>query len=285
MFLDWFTNKCEAYVDVNGKALHGKELEEAKHNPKAKRCGHRVRIGAKVCRICGSPAPGIGWTCGNCGAKISNKTQFCTECGAPQDAEGRMNLVGDIWRPAPYVFAQRFELNAFRNILDKGLDIQEWQSAILLVGGETINVLPRGHYDLDDLGAFKYADKTGQTRSIVMVRDAEYEFPLRIAGLLTKEGMDAELVCSVILKFNREKASNFMTNMIGNPDYVSGDVQSCSLSFESIANNKLIAELEMAAKDFCNANTVDAIFLDPEKRVELYNTMTKLLEARLDSAG
>ena len=285
MFLSWFTNKCEAYVDENGRALHGQAFEEAKRNRKARKCGNLVRLGAKVCRFCGAPAPGAGWTCGNCGAKISNKTQFCTECGAPQDSEGRQNLVGDVWRPSPNVFAQRFELNAFKNILERGLDIQDGQAAILLVGGETTDILPPGHYSIDDLGAFKEAGRTGKSRSIVMVRLIELEFPIRVCGLLTKEGMDAELICSVIVQFNHNRALEFMSNVMGNPAYVSGDVQSCRLSFESIASNILMGELEIAAKDFCNRNSANEIFLDPEKRVALSNEMSKVLTGQLDKSG
>ena len=285
MFLGWFTNKCEAYVDEDGYALQGEELKAAMRNPKARRCGHLVRIGANICRICGAPAPGIGWTCGNCGAKISNETRFCSVCGAPQDTEGRMQLVSDVWRPPEYIFAKRFELNGFRKLMEKGLSIQEGQAAILLDGGQAIDVLSPGHYSIDELGAFKVSDSTGKSRSIVMLRLGELEFPIRIGGLLTQEGMEAELSCSVVIQFNHEGAVPFMSNVMSNPMYVSGDVQACSLSMESIANNILIGGLEIAAKDFCNANKVDDIFLNPEKRVELYNTMSNVLSVRLEKTG
>lgn len=283
MFMNWFTNKCEALVDERGLALKGEALAAARQNPHAKKCGNLIRIGANCCRICGAPAPGRTLTCGNCGAKVSTVAQFCSECGTALDIEGRDQLVGGIWRPAPDIFAKRFELDGLQNILQKGLDVQNGQAAIILVAGEATDVLPPGHYSFEELANFKNPKK--EKCSVVMVRLAELEFPLRISGLRTQEDMEAALVCSVVLQFNPSLATQFMSNIMANPTYVTGDVQSAFLTFDAIAFNLLIGELQVAARDFCNAHSVDTIFLDPECRVELFNTMSRALSEKLKSAG
>lgn len=286
LFERWFTNKCEALVDDSGKALKGDALVEAIHKGHAHRCGNLVVIGAKFCNKCGAPAPGSWWNCKQCGRKIGSESRKCPHCGADQDIELRQDLENGIWKPASGVFAERFELNSYRRAMENGLQIQPGQVAILLDGGEVVNLLPPGHYPLDDIANFKVADETGKSRSVFFVKQGSMDFPLRLDGLLSKDDMPLELTLVASIQFNSGQASDFLKNLMSNSLYVEGERKlGVTITMDSLAFNLLLVEAELAAKDVCNRHTVDELFKDPALRLELEKTVSTALSQRINPFG
>lgn len=285
LFERWFTNKCEALVDERGKALKGDALIEAMRKGNAHHCGNLVVIGAKRCNKCGAPAPGSWWNCKLCGRKIGSESRICPHCGADQDLELRQDLVNGIWNPDARVFAERFELNNYRRAMENGLQVQTGQAAILLDGGNVMNVLLPGHYPLADVADFNTADETGKSRSVFFVKQGEMDFPLRLSGLLSKEDMPVELTLVVTIQFNSEQAKVFLQNLLSNSVYVEGGPLGVTITLDSLAYNLLLVEAELAAKDFCNRHTIDELFKDPALRLELENGISTSLSQRVNSFG
>ena len=283
--LNFFTNKCQAYVDEAGRALTGPALEAAKRAPKAKRCGAQVKVSARFCRACGSPAPGGWWRCGSCGKWIGNESETCSHCGHAQNIASRINLDNGVWRKGDDVFAQRFELNDVENLLERGLVIQEGQCAILLNDGVIAEVLPPGRYSREVLVDMEKYFRNGNRKSLVMVELSEICFPVMCSGLRSKEDMELDLTCSVLLRFDHEHARDFMTNIMGNHAYVSEADIHAVLGYDALARNLLLAEVETAARDFCNVHLVDDLFKDPRLRIELEDRIACQLKRNLDSAG
>lgn len=285
MFGNWFTNKCQAYVGSDGRALSGPALDAAKRDPKARRCGARVKVRAKFCRSCGSPAPGGWWRCGGCGKWIGNESETCSHCGHTQNAASRINLDNGVWRKGDDVFAQRFELNDVEALLKNGLVIQEGQCAILLADGRIAEVLPPGRYPAAELVDMEDYFKSGGRKALVMVELAEISFPVLCSGMRSREDMDLDLTCSVVLRFNPECAEEFLANVMGNRVYVSSDDVNAVLGYDDLARNLLLVEVEIAAKDLCNEHTVDDLFKDPQLRVALEDRIAGQLKRNLDAAG
>lgn len=285
MFGNWFTNKCQAYVGSDGRVLSGPALEAAKQDPKARRCGARVKVRAKFCRSCGSPAPGGWWRCGACGKWIGNESETCSHCGHTQNAASRVNLDNGVWSKGDDVFAQRFELNDIEALLKNGLVIQEGQCAILLANGRIAEVLPPGRYPAAELVDMEHYFHSGDRKALVMVELAEIAFPVLCTGLRSKEDMDLDLTCSVLLRFNPECAEEFLANVMGSHVYVSGDDINAVLGYDDLARNLLLSEVEIAAKDVCNEHAVDDLFKDPQLRIELEDRIADQLKRNLDAAG
>ena len=285
LFERWFTNKCEALVDDSGKALKGDALVEAIRKNHAHRCGNLVVIGAKFCNKCGAPAPGSWWNCKQCGRRIGSESRKCPHCGADQDLELRQDLENGVWKPASGIFAERFELNSYRRAMENGLQVQPGQAAILLDGGEVVNVLPPGHYPLNDVANFKVADETGKSRSVFFVRQGSMDFPLRLDGLLSKDDMPLELTLVAAIQFNSGQAPDFLKNLTSNSAYVEGEGLGVTITMDSLAFNLLLVEAELAAKDVCNRHTVDELFKDPTLRLELEKTVSSALSQRINPFG
>ncbi len=283
--LNFFTNKCQAYVGEDGRALSGPALEAAKKDPKAKRCGTNVKVRARFCRTCGSPAPGGWWRCGACGKWIGNESAVCSHCGHTQNAASRVDLDNGVWRKGDDVFAQRFELNDIEKLLDRGLIIQEGQCAILLKNSVIEEVLPPGHYPKTELIDISSYFKSGERKSLVMVDLSEITFPIMCTGLRSKEDMDLNLTCSVLLSFDPELAREFMTNIMGSRVYISTDDINAVLGYDDIARNLLLAEVEIATRDVCNTHSIDDLFKNPELRINLEDAIAIQLKRNLDAAG
>lgn len=285
LFEKWFTNKCEALVGEDGRALEGEALKEALRQGNARHCGHLVVIGANYCSRCGALAPGSWWNCAQCGRRIGSESNNCPYCGADQAIALRKDLENGIWKPNDDIFAERFELNSYKQAMDNGLQIQPGQAAILLDGGVVIDVLKEGHHPLADIANFKGADETGKSRSLFFVRQGEMDFPLRLSGLISKEQMPAELTMRAIIEFDCAKAEDFLKNLMCNSSYMKGGPLGCTLPKDSIAFNLMLTEADLAAQAFCSNHTIDDLFQSPQLRISLRDEISNALEKRLASFG
>ncbi|MBQ9447861.1 MAG: hypothetical protein IJU61_14770 [Victivallales bacterium] len=285
MLDSFFSNKCCAYVDEYGRALTGKALAAAKVNPKVRRCGARVRLRAKVCRECGSPAPNAWWRCGACGKWIGADAESCPHCGHRQNPSARINLDNGVWRKGDDVFAQRFELNDVAAMFNRGLVVEEGQCAILLRDGKVEDVLPPGRYPASDLADLDGYAKSGERKALVMVDMAELAYPAMVSGLRSKDDLDLSLVCRVFVRFDPKYAENFLGNIMSGHGYVDKEEVNASVSYDAVARNLLLVEVETAAQDVCNAHRIDELFKDPALRNELEDRVRNQLKEKLEAAG
>jgi len=286
MLTEWiFTNKCKAYIDANGFALEGAALEAAKRDKHARRCNHRVVIGSKCCPSCGAPAPGGWWTCAKCGKVIGNDSDVCSHCGSEQNLALRPQLKAGVWHPEEGIVAQRFELNAYKNVMPKGLDIQTGQLGCLLVGGDVRRILPPGNYPLDVLMNELGDSKESVSGSVIFIQDGELTFPIKLADMRTKEGLDAEVEFDVVIALDPNRVSSFVKNVMSNDRLVSGRPLNATFSKDSLVCNVLLGEIDVTVRQFCFEHEADELFLKPELTLELESRLAQRLESALQATG
>lgn len=318
MFESWFTTKCMALVGKNGRALSGDALDaaeaaltaakqagkklwtdrngyfffkeprlfansqnllDAAGNP-VRICGRLVNNKANFCSKCGSPAPGGWWRCGGCGHHIGNESQTCPHCGRSHNTSIRLDLVDGRWNKAEEIFAERFEMTDVAPLLEKGLNIEESQCAVLLEGGAVKDVLTAGFYQAADIAD---PEKTGN-RSIVMVDNAEYSLSICVEALRTKDDIKADLHASIILRFDKDHAKEFMQNLMGSSLLLHNDTITAALGYDEIAHT-LLQGVDRSVREFCNNETVSDLFRSAELRLRLEDYISSNLARNLASIG
>jgi len=318
MMESWFTTKCMALVGKNGRALSGEALEaaeaaltaakqagkklwtdkngyfyfkeprlfassqsllDAAGNP-VRICGRLVNNKANFCSKCGSPAPGGWWRCGGCGHHIGNESQTCPHCGRSHDTSKRLDLVDGRWNKAEEIFAERFEMTDVAQLLEKGLNVEESQCAVLLEGGAVKDVLSAGFYQAADISA---PENTGN-RSIVMVDNAEYSLSICVEALRTKDDIKADLHTSIILRFDKDHAREFMQNLMGSSLLLHNDTITAALGYDEIAHT-LLQGVDRSVREFCNNETVSDLFRSAELRLRLEDYISSNLARNLASIG
>ncbi len=286
MLDSFFSNRCKAYVDENGKALTGAALEAAKRNPNARRCGARVALRAKFCRACGSPAPTAWWRCGACGKWIGQESEICPNCGHHQDIASRISLDNGVWRKGDDVFAQHFELNDVSAMFSRGLVISEGQCAILLKNGVLEDVLPPGKYEAGELADLDDYARSGDRKTLVMVDLGDVAYPVVLSGLRSKDDIDLELECRIYVRFDPGNARSFLSNVMERSDFVySPDAGRGMVSYDAIVKNLLLKELEIGVADICNLHKIDELFKDASLRNELEDYLKEHLKRTLEASG
>ena len=317
MIDNWFTNKCMTLIGSNGRALSGEALElaelalqEAKsanhkiwtdrsgnfyhkerrlfapvlpvtdrNGNQVRICGKMVKVKAKFCSKCGGTAPGSWWRCGGCGKLIGSESKSCPHCGRVQNPMMRLDISDGSWRKDEEVFAERFELQDVAPLLENGLNIQENQCAVLLEGGAVCDVLEPGFYQSSDFRNTGSGDK-----SMVMVDSAEFILPVCVEQVRTSDDIAADLHAVVVLRFDQDNAKEFMRNLMGSSLYLRDDALTASLGYEEIAHC-LLADVDSAARDFCNSVRVSDLFKDADIRIELENHIANRLKSNLFSIG
>ena len=318
MFESWFTTKCMALVGKSGRALSGDALEiaeealtqakqsgkklwtdkngyiyskeprlfansqnltDASGNP-VRICGRLVNNHAKFCSKCGSPAPGGWWRCGGCGHHIGNESQTCPHCGRTHDTSIRIDLVDGRWNKTEEIFAERFEMTDVAQLLEKGLNVEESQCALLLEGGGIKDVLSAGFYQPAEILS------TGDTgnRSIVMVDNAEYCLSICVDALRTKDDIKADLHTSIILRFDKNHAREFMQNLMGSSLLLHNNTITAALGYDEIAH-MLLQGLDGSVREFCNNETVSDLFRSADLRIRLEDHISNSLARNLASIG
>lgn len=273
-----FSNRCEALVNpVTGIALYGAELEKAKQDPNWPRCGHSVQKSAHTCSACGAPAPGGWWRCPACGKWVGNDSAFCPYCNALLYPDERSAIADGIWHKTPEIFAQRFEVADITKITDRGLQVQEGTSAILLDAGAVKDVLDAGRYNLESLARKINWFNNPPPRSVVLVDSGEVALPISFVDVQTKSHESVKFYGEVILRFTGGKAAavNFVSNVLK---------EKRSLSFADIAD-RLDPLFRLVVTDFCSKFTLEEIVRDSERRIKLRDSISRLLEDDLQATG
>ena len=317
MIEKWFTKKCMTLIGVNGRALNGDQLQAAEQalqnarisnhkvwtdrngniyykerklfasaaqltdsngNP-VRICGRLVKNKAKFCSRCGGSAPGGWWRCGGCGKLIGNESKSCPHCGREQNPVMRLDITNGTWRKDEDIFAERFELADVASLLEKGLNVQESQRAILLNGGAVADVLEPGYYEPADL-----AESDGAEKSLVMVDSSEFILPVCVENIRTQDDIEANVHVVAVLRFSPADAAEFMSNLMGNSLYMTGDTFTSSLGYDEIAHC-ILADIDAAAREFCNGKTVSELFKSADTRIGLEDHVSKRLAANLSSLG
>lgn len=320
MIDNWFTNKCMALVGANGRALSGEALEAAEEaltgakqanrklwtdrngffyqqerrlfaravpltdrngNP-VRICGRPVKTKANFCSKCGGAAPGGWWRCGGCGKHIGNESKTCPHCGREQNPSLRLDLSDGSWRKDEEVFAERFELSDVAPLMEKGLNIQESQCAILLEGGAVVDVLYAGFYQAADIAA-KEEPPAGD-RSIVMVDNSEFVLPVCVEAIRTSDDIEANLHAVISLRFDAANAKEFMCNLMGSSLYLRNDTVTASLAYDEIAHC-ILQDVDASAREFCNKQSVVELFKSADVRLRLENHIAERLVRNLGSIG
>lgn len=271
-----FADTCQAPIHpATGKALTGSELEAALLNPKALRCGNRVKKAARFCNKCGTPAPGGWWKCPSCGKWVGNDSHHCWNCATPLHPGRRANLAGGIWRKNPGVFAEKFEVGDLGKLLRDGIRIEPGTRAILLDGGRFKDVLETGTHNLDSLANRINHWGSPPPRTVVLVNAAETVFPLRIQELRSAEEFELDFYGEVILRFSEKHADRFLENLMAHRE---------ELAFAEVTA-RLESEIRHAVDSFTNTTQIEDIVKDPDRRIHLEDRIQKTLEKACESLG
>lgn len=269
-----FSDRCDAYVGPDGKALTGSALEAARQDRKAPRCGHKVRKAARFCSKCGKGAPGGWWKCPSCSEWCGNESQFCWNCSTPLHPESRTDLGGGVWQKKPDVFAQRFDYD-MKKLMEEGLLVQTGQAAIFLDGGKVAGTLGPGRH---------YPHKFSRTvnwwgdpppRSVIMVDTGDFVLPIRAEDLRTSESIPVEYYGELVLRYNPKAEDPFVANLMK---------ENRELGYKEIGE-LIKGELRFALVDFCNQATMEDLLKDPMRRLKLEDTLQATVKVSCERYG
>ena len=191
----------------------------------------------------------------------------------------RLDISDGSWRKDEDVFAERFELQDIAPLMEKGLNIQESQVAVLLDGGAVIEVLEPGFYLPADL-----TSDSGGDKSIVMIDRSEFVIPVCVEKIRTSDDIESDIHAVVVLRFAPANAKEFMCNLMGNSLYLQNDALTSSLGYDEIAHC-ILADVDSAARDFCNAVTMADLFKNADIRLQLEEHIATRLQRNLSAIG
>lgn len=275
-----------AYVDSNGKVLTGEALERAKRSKDAPVCKNSVKLGAKFCNKCGSPAPKSWWQCGACHEWIRSASDHCPHCGHEINHDARFDFDNGVWQKDEACFAQRFELDDVAVTFKRGLKIQEGTCGVLLCDGALVDILPPGNVPREKLVDLSRKLENTTRRSIIIVDEGELVFSVISKDMKSKEDIELEVGCMVTVAFNPDYASEFIKNVFGsNGEQISKDEVSFLLGDGNNSRALLGSELRNASKDLANGSTIEELFKDAAKRIELEDSLSEQASRTLESLG
>lgn len=281
---DWFfSNKCQALVDADGRMLTGDALKAAMNDPHARHCGNRIPLRAQYCNKCGSPAPNALVRCGVCRKWIAVTSKVCPGCGHRVDHSSMNFWDNGFWRKDNDIFAQRFEINNLAAQFRHGLSVEEGQCAILLENGMFVDIRCPGNMPSSDLGNLDEWVACGQNKSVVMVDASLVDYPLLFTQLRSKDDLELNLGCSVHLRF--DQANSFLANIMSKRDFLCDDYDIPTIRYGAIVENLLFKETELAAQETCNAHSREELLKSPELRNELEGKLKEHLDNLLMTTG
>lgn len=269
-----FSDRCDAYVGTDGKALTGTSLEEARRNPKSPRCGNRVRKQARNCSRCGSGAPGGWWKCPSCSKWCGNESQFCWNCATPLHPEDRTDVGGGVWQKKPDVFAQRFDYD-MKKFMDDGINVQTGQHAIFLDGGKVAGVVGPGRHYPHTLARSVNWWGDPPPRSVVLVESGEILLPVRVTDLRTAQEIPVEYYGEVIVRWDPKGADAFIANVFKDRR---------QLTYSDLAEY-LKGSFRYALVDFCNQSSMEDLLKDPMRRLKLEDTLQATAKVSCERYG
>lgn len=251
------------------------------------KCGAKVSKRARFCSNCGHGAPD-GWTkCPGCGRWIGNESHHCPHCSHPLYPGERIDLAGGVWAREPSLFAQRFELGDTKRVMQNGLMIQEGTVAVLLDGGKETKVLGPGRHEPQ--GTLRSITWFGNPppRSAVMVdagdvvfrvdfsESSSYPAPGRAVPLRTAEELQIGATAEITLRFMPDRAADFVANFMKERRTISTK-DICAWLYE---------EAVSAVKDMCLQSTVEDLVKDPNRRERFEDAIGRALKEPLARIG
>lgn len=244
---------------------------------KCPKCGYDVSKKARICSQCGAPAPGGWWRCPNqkCNQWIGNESNFCPYCKTPTHVASRESVAGGRWQKSPDVFAERFEINDIKRLIEQGLIIEQGTAAILLDAGAYKDVLGPGSHNLDSLAHKINNWGSPPPRTVVLLDAGDVVLPLHVENLRSAEEYPLEMFAEMRLRFAEKGAAMFLENMFKNKT---------RFPYEELAT-QLKGEIWSLAQNFCTKATVADLVKDPERRLRLEDTMQAELQKVLERCG
>ena len=244
---------------------------------KCPKCGYDVSKKARICSQCGAPAPGGWWRCPNqkCNQWIGNESNFCPYCKTPTHVASREAIAGGRWQKSPDVFAERFEINDIKRLIEQGLIIEQGTQAILLDAGAYKDVLGAGSHNLDSLAHKINNWGSPPPRTVVLVDAGDVVLPLHVENLRSAEEYPLDMFAEMRLRFAEKGAVMFLENMLKDRK---------RLAYEELAT-QLKGEIWSLAQNFCTNATVADLVKDPERRLRLEDTMQAELQKVLERCG
>jgi hypothetical protein len=271
-----FSDRCQALIEPQtGKVLTGEALAAAKQNPRAPRCGNRVKKAARFCGKCGSGSPGGWWKCPACAKWVGNESHFCWNCNTPLYPDTRAGIAGGRWQRPGGVFAERFEIGDIKLMLKDGLIIEEGTVALLLDGGALKDVLSPGRYNPESMARKINHWGNPPPRTVVLVDNGDVVLPLRVEALRTAEDIPVELYTEVAFHFVEKKASDFLANVFkGNQ----------RLTFQEI-ETLLTGEIRYTIENNANTSTIEDLVKDPQRRLQIEDALAHTMKDVLPRYG
>jgi hypothetical protein len=186
-------------------------------------------------------------------------------------------MAGGVWRKDPGLLAQRFELGDVKRLLQEELQIQEGSVAVVLDGGHIHGILESGRHNPDSLARKINWFGNPPPRSVVMVDSGDIALPLNVDGLRTSEHHPIEFFGEVILRFGNDKSAALalLENALKEQRH---------LTYEELAES-LQGVVRAAVDAMCVTSTLDDLVRDPERRMRLQETMTRLIGEDIGRQG
>lgn len=270
-----FSDRCQALIDENGRALSGETLEAARKDQRAPRCGNKVKKTARFCSKCGSPPPGAWWQCPSCGKWVGAESNFCWNCKTELYPDQRTDFASGRWKRPAGCFAERFEVGDLHKLLEDGLVIEEGTCALLLDAGKYKDVLGPGRHTLESCARKINHWGDPPPRTLVMVHAGDLVLPVRFEDLRSADELEVRFYSEVIVRFDPREAVGFITNLMGGNRRL--EVEQLQAYLEG--------EIRYGATNFCNATNIEDIVKDPDRRLRLEDSLSEALKVAGERVG
>lgn len=238
-------------------------------------CGATVHRKAHYCSKCQMPT-GQGYAlCAACKRPVGLESSFCWSCGHPQKPEDRHKVFGDRWWRETGDFAQRVEFEDLHGLLTKGLLIQEGTQAFLLKNGRLLKFLGPGYHTLAGMTESLLTFLDPPPRSAILFDVAEFEVPVALNELFTKEGQKVEADLRFMIRIDDQNPIGFLHNLFKDRR---------NLTASDIAS--IIApEIEAGLKPWLTGFTLEDLFKNQHLRSEIERQAQTAIESTLRSLG
>jgi hypothetical protein len=279
MAMGIFSDRCEALVDkASGKALTGRDLEQARQDSAWPRCGNAVRKAARGCSKCGAPAPG-GWAkCPKCGKWVGNESRFCWNCRTALHPEDRGTVSDGVWQKPAGTFAKRLDVGDIKALLHRGkIHVGEGALALLLRGGRYCDALKPGTHSMESL--LERINHWGDPppKTVVLLDAGDNVLPVRVEDLRSVEDMPVELYAEIHVRFAATDAAAkaFLANVMKDER---------ELTCDDLIR-RFTSEIRYAVLNICNTSRVEDLFKDPERRLRVEDELQRVVKRTEEEYG
>ena len=180
------------------------------------------------------------------------------------------------WQKSGDVFAQRFEAADIRKYLRDGLNLLPGQGGFALSGGEVT-------FSENFKVFMKMLVETGTTPSLVLFDAGNVPLEFAFQNLRAGDQLQVDVRCTVVLRFNRDKAGKFVGSMMSpRPDVA----DAACVAYDDL-RNALEREACAVTRIFCGTKDIVKLAEGRGTREELEKAFeqTRGLQGRLDALG